>query len=254
MTIFDKGEHEMKKLAAVLLTVAMTLSLAACGGSDGRNGTGYSDTARGSYSSSGGYSAVDEEEKGSGGAAPREESDDRAWLPDPCTALNVSGEYVETDIGDSGESYDMYTYDFSADYETVAHFIVTYTEALKAMGYTSKKLKQTGNSVWYQQYTYGSNTGAELGVFVSSGAEEITGGGVGEWRVVYAVPECYCFIPGNGAPGVSGGNTICVGCHGSGRCAGCGGLGSANYGDGYETCVICDGNGICNICDGEGSY
>lgn len=179
------------------------------------------------------------------------------WLPDPCTALTVDGEYNTTSTEENGVTYDFYTYDFTADYEFVSHFIVTYTEALKNIGYTSKKLKQTGNSVWYQQYNYDDYDdvpGAELAVFVSGDAKKITGGGESGWRVVLAVPKGYSFILGNGAPGVVGGNTVCVGCGGTGNCASCGGLGRADYGDGYETCVICDGTGVCNICEGEGSY
>ena len=179
---------------------------------------------------------------------------DGPWLPDPCTALNVDGEYNSTSTGDNGATYDFYTYDLTADYNAVAHFIVAYTEALKGMGYTSKKLKQTGQSVWYQQYTYGDIPGAEMAVFVSGDAKVIAEGGESGWQIVLAVPEGYSFVLGNGAPGIVNGNTVCVGCGGSGNCAGCGGTGRANYGDGYETCVICDGNGVCNVCDGEGSY
>ena len=243
---------------AVLLLIVMLASLTACGevkllppeysggssetaGQDdeeesggtektsGGNGTGSSETAR----------QDDEEESG----------EERPWLPDPCTALNVSGEYNQSD-----ETYDYYTYDLVADYETMAHFIVVYTEALKNLGYTSRKLNQTGDSVWYQQYTYGDYVGAELAIFVTGDAEQIAGGAEDGWRVVYAVPNCYSFILGNGAPGVRNGDTICIGCGGSGRCAGCGGTGRIKYLDDYEACVICDGSGVCNICDGEGSY
>lgn len=179
------------------------------------------------------------------------------WLPDPCTALNVDGEYFTTNTENNGVTYDSYIYEFTADYEFVSHFIVTYTEALKNIGYSSKKLTQTNNSVWYQQYThddYDDLPGAELAVFVSGDAKTIAEGGESGWVVGLAVPRGYSFVLGNGAPGVVGGNTVCIGCGGTGNCAGCGGTGRANYGDGYETCVICDGNGVCNICDGEGSY
>lgn len=176
------------------------------------------------------------------------------WLPDPCTALNVDGEYNQTNTEDNGVTYDYYTYDFDADYDSVADFIVTYTEALKNMGFDAKKLNNLDNTVWYEKYSYNDSDGAELAIFVSSGAEEISNGGIGTWRIVLAVPTCFIFILGNGAPGVVNGNTVCIGCKGNGKCAGCSGTGSADYGDGYETCIICGGTGICNICDGEGSY
>lgn len=186
--------------------------------------------------------------------AGAENTDIDPWLPDPCTALRAEGQYVQTTTESNGVTYAYYTYDFRADYETVAHFIVVYTEALKAMGFTAKKLNQTANSVWYEQYNRTGCDGAELAVFVSADADKIAAGGEGGWRVVLAVPACYTFLPGNGAPGIVNGNTRCVGCGGSGKCAGCGGTGRANYGDGYETCVLCDGNGVCTVCDGEGSY
>ena len=181
-------------------------------------------------------------------------SDDSIWLPDPCTALTVDGEYFRTNTENNGVTYDYYTYDFSADYDSVSDFIVTYTEALKDMGFDATRLNGAENAMWYEGYSYDDSDNAELGIFVTSGAEEISNGGVGTWRIVLAVPACFTFTLGNGAPGVTNGNTVCVGCKGTGKCVGCGGTGRADYGDGYQTCIICNGTGDCNVCDGEGSY
>lgn len=176
---------------------------------------------------------------------------DSIWLPDPGPALGAEAVYNQTNTGTSGTTYDFYTYDFESDVDTMSHFIVAYTEALRSMGFTPKKLTLE-NAVYYESYEKGDYT-AEMGVFVGD-AKEIAEGGVGAWRVVLAVPEGMTFTAGSGAPGLRGGDTICIACNGTGKCEGCGGVGQMNYGSGMETCVICDGERICNVCDGEGGY
>lgn len=179
----------------------------------------------------------------------------RTWYPDPCAALGGSGKFYMTQTESNGVTYDYYTYEFSATYEQVAHFIVVYTEAMKDLGFkaTHSSLKEA-NSMWYELYSKDGGVAAEINVAVTNYAAEIANGGTGSWIIVVAVPENMVYYPGNGAPGIVNGNTICVGCHGTGHCQGCGGTGLANYGDGYETCVICNGNGVCTVCDGTGSY
>ena len=179
--------------------------------------------------------------------------DDRPLFPDPSNALGVSGEYVLTNTEDNGVTYDFYKYELDANYEQIAHFIVVYTEALKNIGFEAKSVKN-GTALWYEKYSYNGGTAAELGIFSGGTFEEITGGEQCPWRIVISVPENMVFHSGRGTPGIRNGNTICVGCNGTGHCVGCLGNGRANYGSGYEDCIICGGSGICNICDGEGSY
>ena len=177
---------------------------------------------------------------------------DAVWLPDPGPALGVEAAYNQTNTEPNGVTYDYYTYDFENDADGVSHFIVTYTEALRNIGFTSKKLKLNNNAVYYQAFTKSEFT-AELAVFATD-AKAIAQGDAGSWRIVLAVPQGMTFTAGSGAPGLSGGNTICIACRGTGKCEGCGGTGRANYGSGTETCIICNGYCICNVCDGEGDY
>ena len=179
-------------------------------------------------------------------------ADGDVWLPDPGPALGVAAEYNSTKTESNGVTYDYYTYDLESDVDAMGHFIVVYTEALRNIGFTPKKLS-LDNAMWYESYTKSGST-AELGVFVSTGAQSIANGGTGGWRVVLAVPAEMTFNVGSGAPGVVNGNTRCIGCGSNGVCAGCGGLGTADYGSGRETCVLCDGGGVCSLCDGAGSY
>lgn len=179
-------------------------------------------------------------------------SEDGPWLPDVNTAFGAEGEYYGENTEENGITYDFYYYDFEADAETVGNAIVAYTEALKELDYTAKKLKNS-TAAWYESYTKDGYS-AELGIFVTGNGKEIKNGGSGKWRAVLAIPKGMVFKAGSGAPGVRDGKIVCVGCNGSGKCSGCGGSGSANYGDGRETCVNCKGSGICNLCDGEGAY
>ena len=174
------------------------------------------------------------------------------WLPDPGPALGVAAELYMTKMENNGVTYDYYTYDLEGDVDAMGHFIVAYTEALRNIGFTPKKLS-LDNAMWYESYAKGGST-AEMGVFVSSDAKSIANGGTGGWRVVLAVPLEMTFRASSGAPGLVGGNTRCIGCGGNGVCSGCGGLGTADYGSGREECVLCDGSGDCNLCDGAGSY
>ena len=179
-------------------------------------------------------------------------ADGDVWLPDPGPALGVTAEYNSTKTENNGVTYDYYTYDLESDVDAMGHFVVAYTEALRNIGFTPKKLS-LDNAMWYESYSKGGYT-AEMGVFVSGDEKSIANGGTGGWRVVLAVPVEMTFRAGSGAPGLVGGNTRCIGCGGNGVCSGCGGLGTADYGSGRETCVLCDGSGICNRGDGAGSY
>lgn len=174
--------------------------------------------------------------------------EDGPWIPDVNTTLGVDGEYQGEDTGSDGITYVYYFYEFKSDEESVGSRITAYTEALKELGFEAKKLT-ADKAVWCESYTKDEYR-AELTFYVTDGAKEIANGGSGKWMAVLAYQKGMTFEPGSGTPGVRNGETVCVGCNGTGKCAQCVGSGTVDR----ETCVVCNGTGICTVCDGKGTY
>ncbi|MCD8108851.1 MAG: hypothetical protein LUE14_01920 [Clostridiales bacterium] len=238
-----------KKMASIFCVVClMVLSIAGCSSSTATSSeTGTTESGSHSDGSGSSYSEIttDASSDSSG-----------TYFPDPGTVLGVEGEFYMSEENDDGIMFEYYVYDFEATTSTVGSFMVTYGEAMKNLGFTIKNLTLSSSANMYNKRFEKNDEFAELSVCVTSSSDDstVTEDTLISWRMVLAVPESMSFTLGGSVPGVVNGNTVCVGCGGTGNCSGCGGTGRANYGDGYETCILCNGTGICNVCDGAGSY
>lgn len=175
----------------------------------------------------------------------------KAWLPDPCNAFGVQGEYAGTQAW-NGMNYSYYIYQKDMTIEEASDCEILYTYVMKKEGFQELHMDDP-NVISYVCFTKNGSHYAELALNIIGNDEALDYGGAATWQIILAVPEDLSFYPGKGSDYIYNDGIRCDVCEGDKTCHYCIG-GRANYGAGLETCVICEGSNVCNVCDGMGHW